>query len=252
MSDSQNFNSNTTRISKKIESAVRSGIKCYEKQRSLNWCHGGYDSEEIEQAAEMLLKAIGTEVCICIGYINGYRNPSLPEEFFSEQDHRTTRIHLHGNAETFTVELREPGSCTIHENVLIPRIDPISKGKAALLQEADNGYANAMFALSRLFDEGIGEPQDPIEAYFWHFVGMEFCEYDLDGEEFVDAAADRETLAAKLPRPQVNENSPLHKRAAEWIRTHRARLPDWRRQNGMCFNDFSDEIDGEQDETDEG
>jgi hypothetical protein len=109
-----------------------------------------------------------------------------------------------------------------------------------------------MFALSRLFDEGIGEPQDPIEAYFWHFVGMEFCEYDLDGEEFVDAAADRETLAAKLPRPQVNENSPLHKRAAEWIRTHRARLPDWRRQNGMCFNDFSDEIDGEQDETDEG
>jgi hypothetical protein len=42
------------------------------------------------------------------------------------------------------------------------------------------------------------EPQDPIEAYFSHFAGMEFREYHGDGEGFVDAAADQETLAAKL------------------------------------------------------
>ena len=109
-----------------------------------------------------------------------------------------------------------------------------------------------MFTLSRLFDEGIGEPQDPIEAYFWHFVGMEFCEYHWAGEEFVDAAADQETLAAKLPHPLVNENNSLHKRAKDWIRGHRALLPEGRRQNGKCFDDDLDEIDNEQDETDEG
>ena len=170
----------------------------------------------------------------------------------SEDDHRTSRIHLHRNAVAFTVDLREPGSCRNHEHVLIPQVDSLSKGKAALFEEAKNGNASAMFALSRLFDEGIGEPQDPIEAYFWHSVGMEFCEYDWAGEGFVDAVADQEILAAKLPDLLTNENCSLHKRARDWIRAHRAVLPEGRRENGECFDDDFDEINNEQDEKDEG
>ena len=96
------------------------------------------------------------------------------------------------------------------------------------------------------FDQGIGEPQDPIEAYFWHSVGMEFREFDWTGEGFVDAVAHQEILAAKLPH-LVNENSSLHKRAKEWIRMHRAFLPEEDSQNGECFDDDFDEIDNEQD-----
>src|ERR1022692_590613 len=153
MCASQNMKSKTARVSKKIESAIRSAIKCYEEQHDLEWCDGCYDPDEIEEAAEMLLSAKDAEVCICIGYSLGYRN---------------------------------------HEKVLIPQVDSLSKGKVALFEEAENGNASAMFALSRLFDQGIGEPQDPIEAYFWHTVGMEFCEYDWAGEGFVDGVADQE------------------------------------------------------------
>jgi hypothetical protein len=133
--------------------------------------------------------------------------------------------------------------------VLIPQVDPLSRGKAALFEEAENGNAIAMFALSRLFDQGIGEPQDPIEAYFWHSVGMEFCEYDWAGEGFVDAAANQEILAAKLPHLLVNENSSLHKRAKDWIHLHRALLPKGNSQNGDCLDDELDAI--EQDDADE-
>jgi hypothetical protein len=251
MSASRGTNSNAARVYEKIESAISCAIKCYEEQHDLEWCHGCHDPDENKQAAEMLIAATDAEVCICIGYTLGYRNPKLRGARFSEDDHRTSRIHLRGNAAAFTVQLREPGSCTNHENVLIPQIDPLSKGKAALLQEAENGDACAMFALSRLFDEGIGERQDPIEAYFWHFVGMEFCEFDSAGEEFVDAAADQETLAAKLLHPLVNENSSLHNRAKAWVSVHRALLPEGRRENGECFDDDLVEIDNEQVETDE-
>jgi hypothetical protein len=205
MCASQHKKSSTARVSEKIEGAIPA-IKCYEEQHDVEWCDGSYDPDEIKEAAEMLLSAKDAEVCICTGYSLGYRDPEHHEDYFSEDDHRTSRIHLHGNAVAFTVDLREPGSCRNHENVLIPRVDTVSKGKAALFAEAENGNAIAMFALSRLFDEGIGEPQDPIEAYFWHSVGMEFCEYDWAGEGFVDAVADHEILAAKLPHPLVNEN----------------------------------------------
>jgi hypothetical protein len=47
-----------------------------------------------------------------------------------------------------------------------------------------------MFTLSRHFNEGIGEPQNCEEAYFWHCVAMEFYENSVDGEWGVDAAAD--------------------------------------------------------------
>jgi hypothetical protein len=97
--------------------------------------------------------------------LTGLQHPGVSRGCISEEDHRTSRIHLHGNAVAFTVDLKEPGSCTNHENVLIPQVDPLSKGKTALLEESENGKASAMFALSRLFDQGIGEPQDPIEAY---------------------------------------------------------------------------------------
>ncbi len=130
--------------------------------------------------------------------------------------------------------------------MLIPQVDPLSKGKAALFEEAENGNASAMFALSRLFDQGIGEPQDPIEAYFWHSVGMESCEYDWAGEGFLDAAGDLEILAAKLPHLLVNENSSLHKRAKDWIRMHRALLPEGNSQNGDCLDDELDDISDEQ------
>jgi len=36
---------------------------------------------------------------------------------------------------------------------------------------------------------------------------MEFCEYESAGERFIDAVADHEILAAKLPQLLVNENS---------------------------------------------
>lgn len=247
----QHMKSSTARVSEKIESAIQSAIKCYEEQHDLEWCDGSYDPDEIKEAAEMLLSAKDAEVCICIGYSLGYRDPEHHEDYFSEDDHRTSRIHLHGNAVAFTVDLREPGSCRNHENVLIPRVDTLSKGKAALVAEAENGNAIAMFALSRLFDQGIGEPQDPIEAYFWHSVGMEFCEYDSAGEGSIDAVADHEILAAKLPHLLVNENSSLHKRAKDWIRMHRALLPKGNSQNGDCLDDELDAIDDEQDDADD-
>src|ERR1039458_1442592 len=111
MCASQNMKSKTARVSKKIESAIRSAIKCYEEQHDLEWCDGCYDPDEIEEAAEMLLSAKDAEVCICIGYSLGYRNPELLGDYISEDDHRTSRIHLHGNAVAFTVDLKEPGSC---------------------------------------------------------------------------------------------------------------------------------------------
>ncbi len=250
MCASQDMKSKTARVFEKIESAIRSAIKYYEEQHDLEWCDGCYDPDEIKEAAEMLLSAKDAEVCICIGYSLGYSKPEPLGAYVPEDDHRTSRIHLHGNATAFTVELREPGSCTNHDNVLIPQVDPLSKGKAALFEEAENGNAIAMFALSRLFGEGIGEPQDPIEAYFWHFVGMEFCDYHWDGEGFVDAVADQEILAAKLPHELVNENSSLHKRAKDWIRMHRGFLPE-ELQNGDCLDDEFDALDDEQDEEDE-
>jgi hypothetical protein len=243
MCASQHMKSSVARVSEKIESATQSAIKCYEEQHDLKWCDGSYDPDEIKEAAEMLLSAKDAEVCICIGYSLGYRDPEHLEDCFSEDDHRTFRIHLHGNAVVFTVDLREPGSCTNHENVLIPRVDILSKGKAALFAEAENGNAIAMFAQSRLFDQGIGEPQDPIEACFWHAVGMEFCEYDWAGEGLVDAVADHEILAAKLPHLLVNENSSLHTRAKDWIHMHRALLPKGSSQNGDCLDAFDDEQD---------
>jgi hypothetical protein len=66
MSASQDFDSNTAHVSEKIESAISSTIRYYEEQRRLEWCHGCHDPEEIKQAAEMLLAAKDTEVCICI------------------------------------------------------------------------------------------------------------------------------------------------------------------------------------------
>jgi hypothetical protein len=248
MCANQHTKLSTTRVSAKIENAIESAKKCYEEQHDLKWCEGSYDPDEIKEAAEMLLSARDAEVCICIGYSLGYRTPEQLEDYCSEADHRTSRIHLHGNAVTFTVDLREPGSCSNHENVLIPRVDKLSKGKVALFAEAENGNAIAMFALSRLFDEGIGEPQDPVEAYFWHSVGMEFCEYDWACEGFVDAAADHQILAAKLPHGLVNEDSSLHKRAKDWIHTHRALLPKGNYQNCDCLDDELDAIDGEQDD----
>ena len=251
MCASQHMKSSAARVSEKIEDAIQSAIECYEEQHDLEWCEGSYDPDEIKEAAEMLLSAKDVEVCICIGYSLGYRTQEQLEDYFSEADHRTSRIHLHGNAAAFTVDLREPGSCRNHDNVLIPRVDPLSKSKAALFAEAENGNATAMFALSRLFDEGIGEPQDPIEAYFWHSVGMEFCEYDWAGEGFVDAVADQEILAAKLPHVLVNENSSLHKRAKDWIHMHRGLLPKENSQNGDCLDDEFYALDDEQDDADE-
>ena len=251
MCANQQMNASTARVSKKIESAIRSAIKSYEKQHDLKWREGSYDPDEIREAAEMLLSAKNAEICICIGYQLGYRTAEQQEEYFSEADRRTSRIHVRGNAVAFTVELMEPGSCGNHENVLIPRVDKLSRGKAALFAEAENGDAIAMFALSRLFEEGIGEPQNPIEAYFWHSVGMEFCEYDWDCEGFVDAAADHEILAAKLPQGLVNEESSLHKRAKDWIHAHRAFLPKGNLQNGDCSDDEFDAIDDEQDDAGE-
>ena len=251
MCANQQTKASSARVSEKIESAIQSAIKCYEKDYDLEWCDGSYDADEIKEAAEMLLSAKDSEVCICIGYSLGYRDPAHQKDYSSEEDHRTSRIHLHGNAVAFTVDLREPGSCRNHGNVLIPRVDPLSKGKDALIAEAENGNAIAMFALSRLFDEGIGEPQDPIQAYFWHYVGMEFCNYDWAGEGFVDAVADQEILAARLPHELVNENSSLHKRAKDWIYTHRGLLPKEDFQNGDCLDDEFYALDDEQDEEDE-
>ena len=112
--------------------------------------------DEIEEAAEILLSANDAAVCICIGYKLGYSKPDPHRDYYSEDDHQTSRVHLRGNAADFRIELREPGSCINHENVLIPHVDPISRGKTALLEEAENGNASAMFALSRLLDEGSG------------------------------------------------------------------------------------------------
>jgi hypothetical protein len=251
MCASQHMKSSAARVSKKIESAIQLAIKCYEKKHDLEWCDGSYDPDEIREAAEMLLSANDAEVCICVGYPLGYRTPEQHEDYFSEVDRRTSRIHLRGNAVAFTVELMEPGSCCNHENVLIPRVDRISKGKVALFAEAENGDAIAMFALSRLFDEGIGEPQNPIEAYFWHSVGMEFCEYDWACEGFVDAAANQEILAAKLPDELVNEDSSLHKRAKDWIHMHREFLPKENSQNAYGLDDEFNAFDDEQDDADE-
>jgi len=247
----QQMKSSTARVSEKIESAIQSAIKCYEKKHDLKWCDGSYDPDEIKEAAEMLLSAKDAEVCICIEYSLGYRDLANHKDYFSEDDHQTSRIHLNGNAIAFTVDLRRPGSCRNHDNVLIPRVDLLSKGKDALFAEAENGNATAMFALSRLFDEGIGEPQDPIEAYFWHSVGMEFCEYDWACEGFVDAAANQEILATKLPHELVNENSSLHKRAKDWIHMHREFLPQENSQNAYCLDDEFSAFDDEQDDADE-
>jgi hypothetical protein len=248
---SKHMKSRTARVSEMIESAIRSAIKRYEEQHGLKWCDGSYDPDEIKEAAEMLLSAKDAEVCICIEYPLGYRDPKHLEDYFSEVDHRTSRIHLHGNAVAFRVDLMEPGSCRNHENVLIPRVDALSKGKATLLAEAEEGSDIAMFALSRLFDQGIGEPQDPIEAYFWHSVGMEFCEYGWSCEGFVEAVADQEILAAKLPQLLVNENSSLHKRAKDWIRMHRSLLPKGHYQNCDGLDDALNAIDREQDDPDQ-
>ena len=251
MCANQHIKLSIPRVSGKIEIAIQSAIKCDEEQHDLEWCEGSYDPDEIKEAADMLLSAGDSGVCICIGYSLGYRTPEQLEDHFSEADHRTSRIHLYGNAIEFRVDLREPGSCSSHENVLIPRVDKLSKGKAALFAEAENGDAIAMFALSRLFDEGIGEPQNPIEAYFWHSVGMEFCKYDWACEGFVEAAADHQILAAKLPHRLVNENSSLNQRAKDWIDIHRAFLPKENFQNDDCFNDEFEDIDDEQDDADE-
>lgn len=251
MCANQQMKASTARVSEKIESAIRFAIKSYEKQHDLKWCEGSYDPDEIKEAAEMLLSAKDAEVCICIGYPLGYRTAEQHEDYFSEADRRTSRIHIRGNVVGFTVELMEPGSCSNHENVLIPRVDKLSRGKAALFSEAENGDAIAMFALSRLFDEGIGEPQDPIEAYFWHSVGMEFCEYDWGCEGFVDAAVDHQILAAKLPHGLVIEDSSLHKRAKDWIHMHRAFLPKGNSLDGDCTDDEFDAFDDEQDDADE-
>lgn len=242
MCASKHIKPSTARVSKKIENAIQSAIECYEEQHDLEWCDGSYDPDEIKEAAEMLLSAKDAEVCICVGYPLGYRPGAILDDYYSEVDRRTSRIHIRGNAVAFTVELMEPGRCSNHENVLIPRVDKLSRGKAALFAEAENGDAIAMFALSRLFDEGIGEPQDPIEAYFWHSVGMEFCEYDWGCEGFVDAAADHQILAAKLPHGLVNEDSALHKRAKDWIYMHREFLPKESSQNGDCLDDEFDAI----------
>ena len=251
MCANQHIKLSTPHVSAKIESAIRSAIKCYEEQHDLEWCEGSYDPDEIKEAAEMLLSARDAEVCICIGYSLGYRTPEQLKDYFTGADHRTSRLHLYGNAVEFRVDLREPGSCSSHENVLIPQVDKLSKGKAALFAEAENGDATAMFALSRLFDEGIGVPQNPIEAYFWHSVGMEFCEYDWACEGFVDAAADHQILAAKLPHGLVNEDSSLYKRAKDWMHKHRAFLPKGNSQNGDCLDDEFDAIDVEQDDAEE-
>jgi hypothetical protein len=226
MCASKDMKSKSTRVCEGIESAIRSAIKCYEEQHNLVWCDGSYDPDEITQAAEILLSAKDAQVCICLDYTLGYNQPESPESFTSENVHRTSRVHLRGNAAAFKVELKEPGGCVNHGNVLIPQLDLLCRGKAALLEAAEKGNADAMFALSRLFDQGIGEPQDPVEAYFWHSVGTKFLECDWDCEGFVDAAADQEILAAKIPDQLVYENSSLHKRAKDWIRAHRALLPE--------------------------
>jgi hypothetical protein len=231
----------SARIPEKIESAIRSAIKRYEKQHDLVCCEQSYDPDEIRRAEDMLPSAGDSEVRICIEYTIGYRKPGREEVYSFDFDHRTSRVHLCGNASAFMVEVRQPGSCQNHKNVLIPDIDLLSKGKAALLEEAERGNATAMFALSRLFAEGVGEPQDPVEAYFWHFVGMEFCEFGLDGEGFVDAADDQELLAAKLPKLLAEENSSLHKRATEWIERHRALLQESHiEEDGYLDDDWDD------------
>jgi hypothetical protein len=43
----QQMKASTARISEKIESAIQSAIKCYEKMHDLKWCDGSYDPEEI-------------------------------------------------------------------------------------------------------------------------------------------------------------------------------------------------------------
>ncbi len=75
MCASKHIKPSTARVSKKIESAIQSAIKCYEKKHDLKWCDGSYDPDEIKEAAEMLLSAKDAEVCICVGYPLGYRTP---------------------------------------------------------------------------------------------------------------------------------------------------------------------------------
>jgi hypothetical protein len=251
MCASGNITSTSTRVCEQIESAVHSAIKLYEERHKLEWCDGNCDPDEIKQAAEMLLAAKDTQVCICLEYVLRYGKSDALEILSPEDVHRTSRIHLIGNATAFRVELREPGSCVNHQDVLIPQLDLLSKGKSALLEAAEQGNAHAMFALSRLFDEGVGEPQDHVEAYFWHYVGMEFCDYDWACEGFVDASADQEVLAAQLPDQLVYENSSLHKRARDWIRAHRVLIPERLGQNVDCFDDELEELEDEEEEMDE-
>lgn len=213
-------------VSKKLEDGITSAIGLYEEQHGLECCERSFDPEEIEQAAELLLSAETSEACICVDSALGFRSALCKEDYFQDCDHWTSRIHLRGNGMAFAIVLQKPGSCVDHRNVLIPRSDLLSKGKVALLQEAERGSASAMFTLSRLFNEGIGEPQNCEEAYFWHCVAMEFYEDRGDGEWTVDAAADNEALADKLPHALADEDSPLHKRVEEWVRAHREFLPD--------------------------
>ena len=237
---SKDRKSRPAQVCEHIEGAIRAAVEIYEKEHNLEWCDGSYDPDEIRQAAEMLVSAKDTQVCICLDYALGFNRQHALDPFNSEDADRTSRIHLRGNAASFAVELMERGGCVNHENVLIPRLDLLSRGKTALIKAAEGGNADAMFALSRLFDQGIGESSDPVEAYFWHFVGTGFLDDDCGCEGLVDAAADQERLAAKISDHRVFEDGSLHGRAKDWITAHRAGLPkgndqdsDFRRRLGI-------------------
>ena len=225
MCASQHMKSSAARVSKKIESAIQLAIKCYEKKHDLEWCDGSYDPDEIREAAEMLLSA-NDAGCICVGYPLGYRTPEQHEDYFSEVDRRTSRIHLRGNAVAFTVELMEPEEAVATTKMCSFR-ESIEFRKVRLLFSQKQKMEMPLQCLRSVVFSTKGSASrrillKPTSGTLW---GWSFANTTGPARGLSTPPPIRKDPAAKLPDELVNEDSSLHKRAKDWIHMHREFLP---------------------------
>ena len=76
-------------------------------------------------------------------------------------------------------------------------------------QAAEQRHALAQDSLGRYYAEGIGVPQDLVQAYMWlDLAAMQGCEFAMDG---------RRALEARMTPAQLNAAKNL---MYHWLKTH--------------------------------
>jgi len=85
---------------------------------------------------------------------------------------------------------------------------------------AEQGYPRAQHNLAVLYEHGEGVPKDPVRAHMWfELAALHFGARTVDG---LDAAADRDRLAASMTAAQVAQAKAL---AQEWLAVTEGREP---------------------------